>query len=178
MDNNFTDEDDFASSNDAGFTSCETRLIANDAGFTGCETRQDINDAGFTLVEVMVTLVIIGLLTTFVVLNVLPAQGEAKIRKARADIATIETALEMYNLDMADYPSESEGLDALSTPPSNAEGGRYRKGGYIKKMSVDPWGRPYEYRNPGEKAQIDIFSLGADGEPGGEDQDADIGNWQ
>jgi general secretion pathway protein G len=124
------------------------------------------NEDGFTLVEVMVTLVIIGLLTTFVVLNVLPAQGKAQVQKARGDITAIETALEMYKLDNFNYPTEQEGLEALVSS------------GLVKKMSLDPWGNPYEYRNPGERAQIDIYSLGADGEPGGEDQDADIGNWQ
>lgn len=124
------------------------------------------NEDGFTLVEVMVTLVIIGLLTTFVVLNVLPAQGKAQVQKARGDISAIETALEMYKLDQFTYPTEQEGLEALVA------------GGVIKKMSLDPWGNPYEYRNPGERGQVDIFSLGADGEPGGEEQNADIGNWQ
>lgn len=127
---------------------------------------QKKNEDGFTLVEVMVTLVIIGLLTTFVVLNVLPAQGKAQVQKAKGDISAIETALEMYKLDNFNYPTEQEGLEALVSS------------GLIKKMSLDPWGNPYEYRNPGERAQIDIFSLGADGEPGGEDQNADIGNWQ
>ena len=124
------------------------------------------NEDGFTLVEVMVTLVIIGLLTTFVVLNVLPAQGKAQVQKARGDISAIETALELYSLDNFGYPSQQDGLEALVS------------GGYIKKMSVDPWGNPYEYRNPGENGIVDIYSLGSDGEPGGEDQNADIGNWQ
>jgi len=124
------------------------------------------NEEGFTLVEVLVTLVIIGLLTTFVVLNVLPAQGKAQVQKVRGDITAIETAMEMYKLDNFAYPTEQEGLEALVAS------------GIIKKMSLDPWGNPYEYRNPGERGPIDIFSLGADGEPGGEDQDADIGNWQ
>jgi len=124
------------------------------------------NEDGFTLVEVMVTLVIIGLLTTFVVLNVLPAQGKAQVQKVRGDITAIETAMEMYKLDNFSYPTEQEGLEALVAS------------GIIKKMSLDPWGNPYEYRNPGERSQIDIFSLGADGEPGGEEQNADIGNWQ
>lgn len=127
---------------------------------------QQKKEDGFTLVEVMVTLVIIGLLTTFVVLNVLPAQGKAQVQKARGDISAIETALEMYKLDNFNYPTEQEGLDALVAS------------GLVKKMSLDPWGNPYEYRNPGERAQIDIYSLGADGEPGGEEQNADIGNWQ
>ena len=124
------------------------------------------NEDGFTLVEVLVTLVIIGLLTTFVVLNVLPAQGKAQVQKVRGDITAIETALELYRLDNFSYPTEQEGLEALLAS------------GVIKKMSLDPWGNPYEYRNPGERGAVDIFSLGADGEPGGEDQNADIGNWQ
>ena len=124
------------------------------------------NEDGFTLVEVMVTLVIIGLLTTFVVLNVLPAQGKAQVQKARGDISAIETALELYTLDNFAYPTQQEGLEALVS------------GGYIKKMSVDPWGNPYVYRNPGENGIVDIYSLGADGEEGGEEQNADIGNWQ
>jgi general secretion pathway protein G len=136
------------------------------------------NEDGFTLVEVMVTLVIIGLLTTFVVLNVLPAQGKAQVQKAKGDIAAIETALEMFYLDMNQYPTEQQGLEALTTPFSGVNEGAYRTGGYIKKMSLDPWGNPYEYRNPGERSLVDIYSLGADGEPGGEDQNADIGNWQ
>jgi len=127
---------------------------------------QKKKEDGFTLVEVMVTLVIIGLLTTFVVLNVLPAQGKAQVQKARGDISAIETALEMYKLDNFNYPTEQEGLEALVAS------------GLVKKMSLEPWGNPYEYRNPGERAQIDIYSLGADGEPGGEEQNADIGNWQ
>ena len=123
------------------------------------------NEDSFTLVEVLVTLVIIGLLTTFVVLNVLPAKGKAQVQKVRGDITAIETALELYRLDNFSYPTEQEGLEALLAS------------GVIKKMSLDPWGNPYEYRNPGERGAVDIFSLGADGEPGGEDQNADIGNW-
>ena len=136
------------------------------------------NEDGFTLVEVMVTLVIIGLLTTFVVLNVLPAQGQAKVQKARSDIALIETGLDMYALDLGGYPSEQDGLDALKVEPSGLSNGQYRQGGYVKKLPPDPWGNDYQYRNPGENGSIDIFSLGADGEAGGEDQNADIGNWQ
>ncbi|WP_427453009.1 type II secretion system major pseudopilin GspG [Litorimonas sp. WD9-15] len=142
------------------------------------DTENKTNEDGFTLVEVMVTLVIIGLLTTFVVLNVLPAQGKAQVQKAKGDIAAIETALEMYALDLNNYPTEQEGLEALTTAPAGISEARYRQGGYIRKMSLDPWGNPYEYRNPGENGPIDIYSLGADGEPGGEGQDADIGNWQ
>ena len=129
-------------------------------------TETPTNEDGFTLVEVLVTLVIIGLLIGVVVVNVLPALDRGKTTRVQGDIAAIETALEMYNLDNFRYPTEQEGLDALV------------EGGFIKRLSEDPWGNPYLYRNPGERAQIDIYTLGADGEPGGEGQDADIGNWQ
>lgn len=124
------------------------------------------NEAGFTLVEVLVTLVIISLLIGFTVVSVVPQIAKGKTVRVQGDLASIETALEMYSLDKFNYPSEQEGLASLV------------ENGYIKKLSLDPWGNPYEYRNPGENAVIDIFSLGADGEPGGEDQNADIGNWQ
>jgi len=141
------------------------------------KTVQEKED-GFTLVEVMVTLVIIGLLTTFVVINVLPAQDKALVQKAKGDIRILEQALEMYRLDMFDYPEEDAGLDALKDMPSGADDARYRKGGYIKLLPNDPWGRPYVYRYPGENGVYDIMSYGSDGEPGGEDQAADIVSWE
>ena len=133
---------------------------------------------GFTLVEVMVTLVIIGLLTTFVVINVLPAQDKALVQKAKGDIRILEQAMEMYRLDMFDYPEQDAGLDALKELPSGADEARYRKGGYIKLLPDDPWGRPYIYRYPGDNGVYDILSYGSDGEPGGEDQAADIVSWE
>lgn len=136
-------------------------------------------DAGFTLVEIMVVMVIIGLLATFVVINVLPAQDKAMSQKTQADIRLLEQALELYKLDMFDYPDETYGLEALKELPSgvvNEE--RYRKGGYIKFLPDDPWGRPYVYRYPGENGEFDLLSYGSDGQPGGEDQAADITNWQ
>ena len=135
-------------------------------------------EEGFTLVEVMVTLVIIGLLTTFVVINVLPAQDRALEQKAKGDIRILEQALELYRLDIFDYPEQSAGLDALSTRPSGVDEARYRRGGYIKLLPDDPWGRPYVYRYPGENGVFDILSYGSDGEPGGEEQAADIVNWE
>jgi len=135
-------------------------------------------EEGFTLVEVMVTLVIIGLLTTFVVINVLPAQDKALVQKTKGDIRILEQALEMYRLDMFDYPEEEVGLKALKEMPSGVDEARYRKGGYIKLLPNDPWGRPYVYRYPGENGVFDIVSYGSDGEPGGEDQAADIVSWE
>lgn len=136
-------------------------------------------EAGFTLVEVMVTMVIIGLLTTFVVMNVLPAQDKAMAQKAKADIRNIENALEQYRLDMLDYPESSVGLDALKAlPAGNPNAARYRTGGYVKFLPKDPWGRDYLYEYPGENGVVDIYSYGADGEPGGEGLAADITSWQ
>ncbi|MEJ6595982.1 type II secretion system major pseudopilin GspG [Parasphingorhabdus sp.] len=131
---------------------------------------------GFTLVELMVVIFILGLLTTIVVINVLPSQDRAMVQKARADIATLGQALEMYRLDNLAYPGSSDGLQALiAQPASLATTARYRQGGYIKKLPDDPWGRPYQYDNPGRQGPgFDLYSLGADGAPGGDDDNADI----
>jgi general secretion pathway protein G len=130
---------------------------------------------GFTLIELLVVIVIIGLLATIVAINVIPASDKARIEKAKADVATIEQALEQYRLDNMAYPSGTDGLQALLSPPASLlQPARYRRGGYIKKLPNDPWGRPYSYAVPGKKGAFDIYSLGADGQPGGEDDNADI----
>ena len=126
---------------------------------------------GFTLVEMMVTLFILALLTTIVAINVLPNQDKAMVQKAKADIAVLGQALETYRLDNLTYPDAGSGLQALVTPPATAGG---RTEGYIKKLPNDPWGRPYQYSNPGREGAFDIYSLGADGAPGGENDNADI----
>lgn len=136
-------------------------------------------DDGFTLVEVMVVMVIIGLLTTFVVLNIAPSQEKAMVQKAKGDIRLLEQAAEMYRLDMRDYPAQDEGLAALQTlAAGSANADRYRKGGYVKFLPQDPWDRDYLYRYPGEHGLIDIFSYGKDGIEGGEGLDADIVSWE
>ncbi|MBX9813067.1 MAG: type II secretion system major pseudopilin GspG [Sphingomonas sp.] len=140
--------------------------------------KQRRHEAGFTLVELMVVIVIIGLLATIVVLNVLPSGDRARVEKARADIETIDQALEIYKLQNFNYPTTTDGLQALLTPPpSLTDPSRYQKGGYIKKLPKDPWGRDYLYASPGQHGAYDIYTLGADGKPGGEGSDADIGNW-
>lgn len=136
--------------------------------------------AGFTLVEMMVTIVIIGLLATVVIINVLPSQDKAMVGKARADLATLENALEQYRLDMLAFPTTGEGLSALTAVPTGSpRADRYRPGGYIRRLPDDPWGNAYQYRRESQHGQaFDVFSWGADGKPGGEGNDADIGNWQ
>jgi general secretion pathway protein G len=134
-------------------------------------------DAGFSLLEILISITILGLLATIVVINVLPAQDQAMVQKARTDIATLEQALDAYRMDMREYPSSEAGLVALTTAPRDA-GARYREGGYIRRLPDDPWGNPYQYIYPGRNGMLDIFSLGRDGREGGEGLDADIGNWQ
>lgn len=134
---------------------------------------------GFTLVELMVVIVILGLLATIVALNVIPLGDQGKVQKAKSDIATIEQALEVYRLQQFNYPSTADGLQALVSPPASlTDPSRYQKGGYIKKLPKDPWGRDYLYAQPGTHGAIDIWSYGADGREGGEGVDADIGSWQ
>lgn len=148
---------------------------SEDAG-DGCGDDRD-KEAGFSLMEIMISVVILALLTTLVVINVAPLGDQAAVTKARADISSIEQALDAYRLDMRRYPSLEEGLDALVSEPRDAEG-NYREGGYIRRLPDDPWGNPYQYVYPGENGIVDIFSLGRDGREGGEGPDADIGNWQ
>ncbi len=155
-----------------GFT---PRRRSAENGFT---PRRRSAENGFTLVELMVVIVIIGLLATIVALNVLPSGDTARIQKAKADIATIEQGLELYRLQMGGYPTTTQGLQALVTPPAGADAARYQAGGYIKRLPQDPWSRPYLYASPGQHGAADIWTLGADGKDGGQGIDADIGSWQ
>ena len=136
------------------------------------------SEAGFTLVELMVVVVILGLLATVVMITVLPSQDRAMREKAKADISTLEQAVETYRLEMLTYPTTAQGLQALVQAPAGlSRPERYRDGGYIRRLPDDPWGNPYQYAYPGERGRFDVYSFGADGAKGGEGEDADIGNW-
>ncbi|RVU31672.1 MULTISPECIES: type II secretion system major pseudopilin GspG [Neptunomonas] len=133
---------------------------------------------GFTLLEIMVVVVILGLLVAVVAPNVLDNQDKAMVEKAKADIAALEQALDMYKLDNHQHPTTDQGLEALVERPSiSPEPKNYRPDGYIKRLPNDPWGNEYQYLQPGENGAFDLYSLGSDGENGGEGQAADIGNW-
>jgi len=136
------------------------------------------SERGFTLLELMVAIVILGLLATVVMINVLPSRDKAMREKAKTDVAVLEQALESYRLDNYAYPTTEQGLKALVSPPAGlARADRYREGGYIRRLPEDPWGAPYAYAYPGEHGRVDVYSLGADGQKGGEGDGADIGNW-
>ena len=133
---------------------------------------------GFTLLEVMVVIVILGILASLVVPNLLGNKEKADQQKVVTDLVALENSLDMYKLDNSVYPSTEQGLQALvSTPAGTPEPRNYRNGGYIKRLPQDPWGNEYQYLSPGEQGEIDIYSLGADGQEGGEGTAADIGNW-
>jgi general secretion pathway protein G len=133
---------------------------------------------GFTLIEIMVVVVIIGLLAAFILPNVFGNVIKAQIAKVKGDIQGIETALTMYKLDNYKYPSTDLGLAALVQRPNDPTVRNWREGGYIKRVSKDPWGNQYQYVIPGTHGQeYDLYSFGADGQEGGEGENADIGNW-
>ena len=135
------------------------------------------NNAGFSLVEILVVLVIMGLLISVVAPTVLNRADEARIQKAQADFKAIETALKIYRLDNFVYPTTEQGLEALVTKPNDPAIRNWKPGGYLDRLPKDPWGNGYQYLNPGNNGEIDIYTLGRDGRPGGEGLDADIGNW-
>lgn len=129
---------------------------------------------GFTLLELLVVMVIIGLLAGYVGPRFFGQIGKSEIKTARAQIDAIEKALDHYRLDVGHYPSTEQGLQALQASPGETRWA----GPYLKKaVPPDPWGKPYQYRQPGEHGEFDLFSFGPDGQPGGEGENADITNW-
>ena len=136
-------------------------------------------NAGFSLVEILVVLVIMGLLISVVAPTVLNRADEARVAKVQADFKNIETALKIYRLDNYVYPTTEQGLQALVEASTlDPEPRNFKKGGYLEDVPLDPWGRPYLYVSPGEHGEVDIYSLGADGLTGGEEQSLDLGNWK
>lgn len=125
----------------------------------------------------MVVVIIIGILAAIVAPNVIGRVDDAQITKAKAEIANIENALKFYRLDNFTYPSSEQGLEALVTKPADPNIRNWKQGGYLPSLPSDPWGNPYLYLNPGNNGEIDVYTLGRDGRPGGEGIDADIGNW-
>ncbi len=131
------------------------------------------NQKGFTLIEIMVVLAILAGLIAMVAPNIIGEAGAARVKTAKAEMANISLALDMYKLDNFSYPSTSQGIEALASKPSGSpEPKNYKSGGYMKKMPVDPWGNAYLYFS--KKSNYEIVSLGADGEEGGEEDAADI----
>ena len=133
---------------------------------------------GFTLIEIMVVVVIMGVLAALLVPRLMGRTDDARIIAAKQDIATLMQALKLYRLDNQRYPTNEQGLQALISKPS---GGpmppNWKAGGYLDRLNKDPWVNPYEYRSPGSHGEVDLYSYGADGKPGGTGNDADIGSW-
>jgi general secretion pathway protein G len=133
--------------------------------------------SGFTLIEIMVVVVILGILAALIAPNVISRIDEAQVTKVRQDLRAIESALKLYRLDRFRYPTTEEGLNALVNRPSDASV-PWPQGGYLDRLPTDPWNRPYLYLQPGNNGDFDVYTLGRDGQQGGEGLDADIGNWE
>ena len=135
-----------------------------------------LRQAGFTLIEIMVVVVILGILAAIVAPNVISRIDDAAITRAKQDIRGIESALKLYYMDNSRYPSTDQGLDALTTRPNDPSVRNWR-GPYLDKLPKDPWNNTYRYLYPGQNGEFDVFTYGADGQPGGEGINAEIGNW-
>ncbi len=155
-----------------------TKTVASNAFMTNFKSsaRRHLQ-AGFTLIELMVVLVIIGVLAALIVPNVLDRAEDARVMAARTDVNNLMQALKLYKLDNQRAPTSEQGLQALIAKPSTGPIPPNWKP-YLDKLPNDPWGRPYQYLNPGIKGEIDVMSFGADGQPGGEGKNADVGSWQ
>jgi general secretion pathway protein G len=133
---------------------------------------------GFTLIEILVVVVILGILAAIVVPRVMERPAEARITRVKQDLQGIMTALNLYKLDNFRYPSSDQGLQALTTKPSGQPEAPNWKGPYLDRLPQDPWSKPYQYQQPGQHGDVDIYSYGADGRPGGDGDAADIGSWE
>jgi len=147
----------------------------NGAIAVGRRNRQ--NQGGFTLIEIMVVVIILGILAAIVAPNVIGRIDDAQISRVQQDLRGIENALKFYRLDNFGYPTSEQGLDALVSKPADPNIRNWKAGGYLDRLPEDPWGNKYEYLNPGQNGEFDVYSYGRDGRPGGEGLDSDIGNW-
>lgn len=140
---------------------------------------QRIRARGFTLIEIMVVMVILGIMAALVVPKLMGRADDARVTAAKVDIATIMQALQAYKLDNQHFPSTEQGLQALVTKPNAGPAANgWKTGGYVPRLPKDPWGNPYQYLSPGIKGEVDVISLGQDGQPGGSGYDTDIGSWE
>ena len=133
--------------------------------------------SGFTLIEIMVVVIILGILAAIVAPNVIGRIDDAQVTRARQDIRGIESALKFFRMDNFAYPTSEQGLEALVSKPADPNIRNWKAGGYLDRLPKDPWGNEYQYLNPGQNGEIDIYTYGRDGRPGGEGIDADLGNW-
>lgn len=143
--------------------------------------KSGVSRAGFTLIELMVVIVILSILAVYMVPRIMGRPEQARQLKAKVDIQALETALKLYKLDNGQYPTTEQGLQALVQPPESGPAAKnWREGGYIEKGKIakDPWGNEYVYICPGVQNDYDIISYGADGEPGGEGENADVKSWE
>lgn len=139
---------------------------------------QHLKQRGFTLIEIMVVVVIMGILAALIVPKLMGRTDDARIIAAKQDIATLMQGLKLYKLDNQRYPTTEQGLQALITKPASGPAANgWKSGGYLDKLPNDPWGNAYQLLSPGLKGEIDVFSLGADGQAGGTENDKDIGSW-
>ena len=136
-----------------------------------------VQQRGFTLIEIMVVVIILGILAAIVAPNVIGRIDDAQAARVQQDLRGVESALKFYRLDNFTYPTSEQGLAALVTKPSDPNIRNWKSGGYLPRLPKDPWGNSYLYLSPGNNGQIDIYTLGRDGRPGGEGVDADVGNW-
>lgn len=133
---------------------------------------------GFTLIEIMVVVVILGVLAAIVVPKIMDRPDQARVVRARQDIRALASALALYRLDNLNYPSTEQGLEALVAKPADGPlPARWKSGGYLDRLPKDPWGRDYLYLAPGRHGEFDLWTQGADGQPGGDSYAADLGNW-
>ena len=133
---------------------------------------------GFTLIEIVIAVAILAVLAAVVMPRVIGRVDEARVARAKSDVQALVTSLNLYKLDNFNFPSTEQGLEALvAQPGGQPEARNWKQGGYIERLPSDPWGNDYQYLSPGQRGSIDVWSLGADGQLGGEGPDADVGNW-